>query len=44
MSEENQNTYSSQAIIRLLTVLVAILGLLLVTFMIATQAFSSTPM
>ena len=36
MSEENQNTDSSQAIIRLLTVLVAILGLLLVTFMIAT--------
>ena len=36
MSENNQNNDSSRAIIRLLTTLVAILGLLLVTFVIAT--------
>ena len=36
MSEENQNADSSRAIIRLLTTLVAILGLLLVAFVIAT--------
>ena len=36
MSENNQNNDSSRAIIRLLTTLVAILGLLLVAFVIAT--------
>ena len=36
MSENKQNTDSSRAIIRLLTALVAILGLLLVTFVIVT--------